>query len=61
MFPELVTAAADHCQQQGFSYEQNPKDEEKQCGICTFADGSTCNAWGFYQGYCHPGDFPAED
>jgi putative hemolysin len=60
MFPELVIAASDYCQDQGYQYEMNPKDEEKQCGICTFSDASTCNAWAFYQGFCQPGDHPAE-
>ncbi|MCB9134540.1 MAG: DUF333 domain-containing protein [Anaerolineales bacterium] len=61
MFPELITAAADFCQAQGYQYDKNPKAEENQCGICTFKDNSTCNAWAYYQGFCQPGDHPATD
>lgn len=55
MFPELVTAASTYCQEQGYQYAKNPKDEENQCGTCSFPDGSACNAWAYYQGFCQPG------
>ena len=61
MFPELVEAASAFCQDQGYQYEKNPKAEENQCGTCTFTDGSSCNAWAYYQGFCNPGDHPADD
>lgn len=61
MRPELVTAAAAYCTNQGYSYEIRPQPDGRECGVCIFDDNSTCNAWSYYQLECVPGDIPASE
>lgn len=59
--PELANAAAAFCTERGHQYELRTRANGIRCGVCTFSDGSACNAWAFFQGACHPGDVPARE
>jgi Tol biopolymer transport system component/putative hemolysin len=51
-----VTPAARYCAITGGEYaitSNNGADDEQ--GTCTFKDGSTCDAWDYYNGVCIPG------
>ncbi len=57
-----ITPAARYCAITGGTYAitgGSGADDEQ--GTCTFTDGSSCNAWDYYNGSCAPGAGPAEN
>jgi putative hemolysin len=44
--------SAVYCQQQGYEYEIRPDEDDRQCGLCVFPDGTYCNSWAFFHGEC---------
>jgi putative hemolysin len=54
MLPELANAAAAYCKDQGYTYTVADQSDGTQCGVCTFDDGQSCNAWAYFQGICTP-------
>jgi putative hemolysin len=53
---EASSPAALYCQQQGHTYEVATREDGTQCCTCTFADGSTCDAWAYFRGECPPSE-----
>jgi putative hemolysin len=50
-----ITSAARYCAITGGDYTitGNSNQEDEQ-GTCAFKDGSTCDAWDYYNGVCSP-------
>lgn len=44
--------AAYYCQSLGYSYQVVSDSGQGQRGVCSFPDGSSCDAWQFLQGEC---------
>lgn len=50
-----VTEAGRYCAITGGAYAVKDEGSEPEQGTCTFADGSQCDAWDYYNGACAPG------
>ncbi len=51
----IANPASKYCVDQGFSWSSRKDVKGNEYGICTFHDGSWCEEWAYYRGYCKPG------
>lgn len=52
-----ITPAAQYCAITGGTYAvTGDSNTENEQGTCAFKDGSTCDAWAYYNGTCNKGD-----
>lgn len=50
-----ITEAGRYCAITGGTYAVKDEGSDPEQGTCTFADGSQCDAWEYYNGACAPG------
>ncbi len=55
----LANPASVNCLQKGGKLTTVTASDGSQYGVCTFADGSTCEEWAFLRGECAPQSAPA--
>jgi putative hemolysin len=53
---QIANPAAVYCSEQDGEYEVREHEDGGQYGVCSFNDGSECDAWAFFRGECMPGD-----
>ena len=49
-----IDQSAEFCKQNGGQFESRSINEDTTEGFCTFADGTECKSWDFYEGRCQP-------